>query len=582
MSVVGTAGHVDHGKSTLLERITGRDPDRWEEEKQRGLTIDLGFVWTTLPSGRQVSFVDVPGHERFIKNMLAGIEAIDLALLVVAADEGWMPQTEEHVAVLDLLEIRSAIVAITKTDRVDADLVELAALETSERLEGSTLQGSAVIPVSAVSGAGIDELVAALDQQLGDEAEGDDPHLWVDRKFSVSGVGTVVTGTLLGGATRQGAELQPYPGGQTVRVRGIESHEMPLAAVGPGRRVALNLAGDTESIGRGTLLARPDSRRPTDRLLAKVEAARHTDGIPDRGSFHVHTGTAAVPARLRWLGGGTALIRLDTPVPLRYGDRFIIRDSGRRAVVAGGSVTDPRPGKKGQEVRQSAGVTTDLTPGQAADALLEVRGVANQQELTADTGGTPSRGVSSGDDWLSTGRHHQLGKRIDSAVAAYHDEYPLRPGLPLATLASQLNVSRAIAQHLVESSSNLSLTEGVVAVGDRTTTLTPEQEDAWSRAEERLVDSGFNPPRLAELAVDPELVHSLVRQGRLVQISEDLVYLPETIERLVGEIRDMPGEFTVADFRDKLEVSRKYAVPILEWADGQAMTIRTGDKRRAR
>src|SRR5690606_12205606 len=254
MTVIGTAGHVDHGKSTLLQAITGRDPDRWEEEKRRGLTIDLGFVWGKLPSGREISFVDVPGHERFIKNMLAGIEAIDAALFVVAADEGWMPQSEEHLAVLDLLDVRRGVVALTKADLVDDELLELVTLEVHERLEGSSLEGAPVLAVSSRTGDGLDDVIAALDAIGIDGEAGDDPRLWIDRRFTVSGAGTVVTGTLLGGPLRVGDILHVHPGHVRVRVRALESHEREHQRVDPHRRVAVNLADAPEHLARGAML----------------------------------------------------------------------------------------------------------------------------------------------------------------------------------------------------------------------------------------------------------------------------------------------------------------------------------------
>ncbi|MGH3649482.1 MAG: selenocysteine-specific translation elongation factor, partial [Acidimicrobiia bacterium] len=244
MPLIGTAGHVDHGKSTLIQRITGRDPDRWAEEKRRGLTIDLGFAWTTLPDGTEVSFVDVPGHEKFLKNMLAGIEAIDVALFVVAADEGWMPQSEEHLAVLDLLEVGRGVVALTKVDLVEEDLAELAAAETADRLAGTSLEASEIIPVSGMTGEGVSDLLDALVAQMPDShVAGSRPRLWVDRSFTLPGAGTILTGTLLDGALSVEDVVEVYPTGNLGRVRAIQSHEKSHQRIGPGRRVALNVSG---------------------------------------------------------------------------------------------------------------------------------------------------------------------------------------------------------------------------------------------------------------------------------------------------------------------------------------------------
>ncbi|MFZ0012617.1 MAG: selenocysteine-specific translation elongation factor, partial [Acidimicrobiia bacterium] len=259
MPVVGTAGHVDHGKSTLIQRITGRNPDRWVEERERGLTIDLGFAWAILPDGPEVSFVDVPGHERFLKNMLAGIEAIDVALFVVAADEGWMPQSEEHLAVLDLLGVSRGVVAVTKADAVDEDLLELAMAEVGERLEGTSLSSAPIVAVSGRTGDGVPrllgELVAQLPAKPFDEGR---PRLWVDRSFPVAGAGTIVTGTLLDGSLSVDDTVVIAPAGSTARIRGIQSHEKTHDSVGPARRVALNLGGiDHHDIRRGDMLGLP-------------------------------------------------------------------------------------------------------------------------------------------------------------------------------------------------------------------------------------------------------------------------------------------------------------------------------------
>ncbi len=278
MPVVGTAGHVDHGKSTLVRALTGRDPDRWDEEKRRGLTIDLGFAWTTLADGTEISFVDVPGHERFIKNMLAGSEAIDVALFVVAADEGWMPQSEEHLAVLDLLGVSTGVVAITKADRVDDELMEFVTLEVEEKLAGTSLAGSPSIAVSPVSDQGMEELrtalataVAAAGPHLIDIGR---PRLWVDRSFTITGAGTVVTGTLLDGPLTTGDQLEIWPGSLEARVRGLQSHEREHHRVEPHNRVAVNLVGfERAEVTRGAMLGRPDDWQQTNTVLVRIEAA---------------------------------------------------------------------------------------------------------------------------------------------------------------------------------------------------------------------------------------------------------------------------------------------------------------------
>ena len=578
MSVVGTAGHVDHGKSTLLRVITGRDPDRWDEEKRRGLTIDLGFVWTTLPSGREVSFVDVPGHERFIKNMLAGIEAIDVALFVVAADEGWMPQSEEHLAVLDLLGVRRGVVALTKTDRVDDELVELATLEILDRLEGTSLSEAPVIPVSAPTGRGVDELIEALDDLLPEPEQGSDPRLWIDRRFTAAGAGTVVTGTLLGGPLAVGDTLVTYPGEDEVRVRTLESHEEPRDHVEPHRRVAAGLVGAPDDLDRGAMLGRRGRWRITDRFTATLRTARYVEELTDRGAFQVHMGSAAVPARLRLLDDG-AVVTLARGLPARYGDRFILRETGRRAVVGGGQVLDPSPPRRGKALRTAAGLAAGLTPVEAANALLDLRGSDRIDRLEAETGDRPTHGLAIGSMVVTQEHARSLEQRAVTEVDEFHGTNPLRPGIPAATLASRIGAELELVTILVETSDRLETDGNVVWRVGHSTELSPAQQRSWEKARSLLASSGLSAPRASELPLDREVLYGLIRSGDLIQISEDLVYLPETVDALRRAISAMPDGFTVADFRDALEISRKYAVPILEWSDREGLTRRRGDLR---
>lgn len=581
MSVVGTAGHVDHGKSTLLQALTGRDPDRWAEEKERGLTIDLGFVWARLPSGREVSFVDVPGHERFIKNMLAGIESVDVALFVVAADEGWMPQSEEHLAVLDLLGVERAVVALTKIDRVDDDLVELATLEVLESLEGTTLASSPVIPVSATEGTGLDTLIETLDSLVEDPPAATEPRLWVDRRFTISGAGTVVTGTLLGAPIAIGDTLVSYPGGNELRVRGIESHEQALETVEPHRRVALNLAGETGNLKRGSMLGLADRWLPSPRFTASLRTARYVDELGEKGAYQVHIGSVAVPARIRPVSSG-ALVTLDRAVPVRYGDRFILRETGRRAVVGGGVVLDPDPPRRGRRLAASADLRTGLDPTAAANELVTLRRTDTPGRILAHTGASPSEGATVGPSVISPAELGRLEGAALAAVSGFHTQAPLRPGLPLATLASQLRVDSEVAEFVVLRIADLRLTEGVVAESSHSLALTAEQEQAWENARSVLAEAGLTPPRIGDLSLDPELVHALARRGDLVAVSDEFLYLTDQIEEITRAIGAMEDGFTVADFRDRHGLSRKYAVPLLEWADKTGLTKRQGDRRSPR
>jgi selenocysteine-specific elongation factor len=354
--VVGTAGHVDHGKSALIQALTGTDPDRLAEEKARGLTIDLGFAWSTLPSGREVGFVDVPGHERFVHNMLAGVGGVDCALFVVDASEGWRPQSAEHLAILDLLGIPAGVVALTKVDLVDEATRDRVAAEVADRLAGTTLAGAALVPTAAPSGLGLDALAAALDETLNRLAEPPDrgrPRLPVDRVFTMRGSGTVVTGTLSGGTLRADGEAELLPAGRRVRIRGLQAHGRPLDRASPARRVAVNLAGvATGQVARGDVLALPGQWRATRTADCRLRCLAGAPApLGGRGAFLVYAGAAETVARLQPLDaaevrpGTDALVRLhlERPLVLDVFEPLVLRDSGRDETVGGGLVLDPFP-----------------------------------------------------------------------------------------------------------------------------------------------------------------------------------------------------------------------------------------------
>ena len=588
MPVIGTAGHVDHGKSTLTLALSGRDPDRWDEEKRRGLTIDLGFAWTDL-DGIDVSFVDVPGHERYSKNMLAGIESIDVALLVVAADEGWMPQSEEHLAVLDLLEVDSAVVALSKTDRVDADLVELGTLEIEERLAGTTLAGSPIVPVSAMTGEGVENLRRALRASVAAVAPLDvgRPRLWVDRSFSASGAGTVVTGTLLGGAVATDDRMVLHPGEAECRIRGIQSHETTLESVEPQRRVALNLGGvSVTEIERGAMLGRAGHWRPTERLAVSLRTARYVEELSDRGAYHLHVGSGAWPVRLRTIDDGAAVFDLPRPLPLAAGDRFILRDTGRRMVVAGGRVLDPAPPPvaKLRSALPMLLAALDSTPDAKASALLEARGRDTSANLAADSGGgSPEAAVTAGSSVMTESAASALVTALERLVADYHRQNPLRPGLPSAEATSRLRVDPETLTTLIDRSSRLTIDGSAVRSHAFTGVRSEAQEQAWQRTRRQLAEAGpAAAPRVEELELGIELVHALAREGELVRISEEFVFLPSQVDELLEAIGSFTEPFTVSQFRERSGLSRKYAVPFLEWADRAGHTVRQGDARRPR
>jgi selenocysteine-specific elongation factor len=358
LRVVATAGHVDHGKSSLIARLTGMDPDRWEEEKRRGLTIDLGYAWCELPSGREVGFVDVPGHERFIANMLAGVGPVRLVLFVVAANAGWRQQSEEHLAILDVLGVAGGVVALTKRDLVDEDALDLAEEEIRERIEGTVLSGARVVRVSAETGEGLDEMRTALDELLASAPPPADERarLFVDRVFTIAGAGTVVTGTLGGDRLVVGEEVELYPRGKTARIRSLQTHNRNENRADPVTRVAANLAGTGRTeLARGDVVGAPSAWRPTtvfDGVLRPVRGLPHP--ITPRGAFKIYAGAAETDARLRIFGGTRleageeAFVRITTarPLVLDVFDRFVLRESGRQETLGGGSVLDPAPPRR--------------------------------------------------------------------------------------------------------------------------------------------------------------------------------------------------------------------------------------------
>ncbi len=584
MPIIATAGHVDHGKSTLIKALTGRDPDRWSEEKERGLTIDLGFAWQQIGSF-DVGFVDVPGHERFIKNMLAGMGAIDVALFVVAADEGWMPQTEEHLAVLDLLGIGHGVIALTRVDLADGDTIDLTELEILERVEHTVLADWPIVRVSPITATGMDDLRRALDDQLqaaGEPTDRGRPRLWVDRSFHISGAGLVVTGTLAEGSVSAGDELTLWPGETPVRVRGLQHHDTPVDSIRPGSRAALNLTG-TENVGRGMLLARPGSVSTSSRLLASLHTVRALEEeLTARGAYHLHLGSGSWPIRLRILEPGVGMIQTRSAVPVRCGDRFILRETGRRAVIAGGVVIDPHPPRWG---KQAAAAAPNLlaalsdSPDHVADVLLSIRGTAQLADLQRDSGGgKPTTSYTTGSLAMADSAAHRLVDQVTEIAERFQQDHRLRPGIPKAELATTLGRDVDSIALVV------SATEGLV--DDGATIRTAEFDPGMSTAEEKawqaarlMLRAGLAVPRADQLGLDRELLHALIRENQMIRVSPDLVYLPEQIETITTALRTMDGEFTVADFRDLIDVTRRQAVPLLEWFDTQGITRRNGDTR---
>jgi selenocysteine-specific elongation factor len=611
--VVATAGHVDHGKSSLILRLTGIDPDRLAEEKRRGLTIDLGFAWATLPSGREIGFVDVPGHERFVRNMLAGVGPVRLVMFVVAADEGWKPQSEEHLEIVDVLGAAGGVVALTKSDLVDAETLEIAELEVRERLAGTALADAPIVACSAATGDGLDRLAAALDEMMANAAPPEQNgrvRQFLDRVFSIRGSGTVVTGTLTGGPLAVGDEVEIFPTGRRARVRGLQSHKRALDHAWPVARVAVNLVGiEREDLERGDVLGRPGSWRPTSVFEARVRPVRGLDHpLTGRGAFKLYAGSAERDARIRLLGGtrvepgerdgGFVRVRLSAPLVLEPGDRFVLRESGRRETVAGGTVLDTeppsRPGADAvRRLRRREGASREDLP----TLVVAERGAVRATDLTALIGRSPAAvdgATRSGAWWVATDLLDGVRASVAGGLEAFHRDHPLLAGDDLAnarrSAAAVVEGSgRTADPGLVEAMLDALEREGLLVREGSEVRLSMHRVALEDRADEvdRLVaavaEREPSPPSIADLAAEGfprEMVEAAARAGRLVRVSPELVFTPglvDTAREAIGEAG--PGGITVSAFRERLGTSRKYALPLLEWFDTQGVTRRRGDVR---
>ncbi|MCB8978346.1 MAG: selenocysteine-specific translation elongation factor [Ardenticatenaceae bacterium] len=622
MYVIGTAGHVDHGKSTLVEALTGIDPDRLAEEKAREMTIDLGFAWLQLGDGEtqaEVGVVDVPGHRDFIENMLAGVGGIDVALFVVAADEGVMPQTREHLAILDLLEVRGGVVALTKTDLIadDPDWLELVMLDLGEVLQGTALADAPIIPVSAKTGAGITELKQVLWQKLADAPPRPDngrPRLPIDRIFTLSGFGTVVTGTLIDGRFHLGDTVEIQPTGLKGRIRGLQTHKTKLEVARPGSRVAINLTGiDKDDLARGHIVAAPGVIGHTILFDASY---RHlpdaTKPLKHNSTVKLFVGAAELLARVRVLGseriepGQTGWLQLATtePVAVARGDRFILRRPSPGETIGGGRVLDPHPGRRHRRFRpETVERLKTLAQGTPAELLLQtVRRLepTSEQNLLQTVGLDGATAVAALAELLENGQVVRLEQQIISQagwqtlvsqltqlVADFHKSYPLRLGIPREELRSRLKLKAAVFNPLMaQAAAENLLTEAgtlVHAPGHEVRFSPPQQAkiDALLREFSRL---GINSPSVKEskTAVGEDVYFALVDLGELKPISADVVYDQITYERLITRLMaelEAKGSLNAAGVRDLLDTSRKYAIGLLEHLDERRITRRVGDDR---
>lgn len=613
MFVLGTAGHIDHGKSVLVRALTGIDPDRLREEKERGMTIDLGFAWLKLPSGQEVGIVDVPGHERFIKNMLAGVGGVDLALLIVAANEGVMPQTREHLAILDLLGINKGIVAVTKKDLVDDEWLSLVKIEIEELLAPTALSQAPVVAVSAVTGEGLADLISAIDELLGSiepKKNFGRPRLPVDRVFTIAGSGTIVTGTLVDGSLTVGQEVEIVPSGLRSRLRGLQTHKARLDTAIPGSRVAANLVGVAKSqLQRGDVLTKPGWLIPTTMLTVQLRLLPHLHRpMPHNATVSFHTGATEAMAKVRLLereelqpGGTTwAQLSLRKPVALVTGDHFIIRSS--MDTLGGGEVVESRARRYRRfrpAIIQSLRVKEHGTTEEVIMAILEAKQPlelpallaqcdlpAVEIQLAIESLIQQSRviGIGQGEHrlLLTAPGWERLTQKVITELQDYHRRFPARLGMPKVELSSRLKAgayASAILPRLL--GEGVVIEDGVaIRLPAHRVQLTQSQQAKIDVFLQSLAQSPYTPP--SELIPGSDLLNLLIEQHQVVKVSDDVVF-PTTaynqmVERITAHLKSS-GKVTVAEVRDMFKTSRKYALALLEHLDEIKITRRVGDER---
>jgi selenocysteine-specific elongation factor len=614
--VFGTAGHIDHGKTTLVRALTGRDTDRLPEEKARGISIDLGFAPLTLPSGRTAAFVDVPGHERFVRNMVAGVHGMDAVMLVVAATEGVMPQTVEHLAILDFLGLSHGLVALTKADLVEADWLELVEADTREALEGSFMAAAPILPVAAPTGQGVAEVRRELDRMAAQVPKRDASgvlRLPIDRVFTIRGFGTVVTGTLTRGSLTVDDAVELLPAGIAARVRGLESHGQSVRRVAAGQRVAVNLAGvNRGDVERGQVLTRPGQLTSTTVAAVRLTLLRGAAPIRHRARVHVHAGTAEVLARVYFwdreaLSGGEAWaeLRFERPVVIQRGDRVLVRTYSPVTTAGGGMVAEVGVHHRRREENLLARMELELSGDPVAIAISRVDArpaPMDVSELARSVGMAPKdlwdalqghpeaflldpRWV-----WTASARD-RMAEELLRQVRAYQRDRPLRPGWPRERQkASFPGFDARLFGQLVEGFPALVLDGEFVRTPDFRVEVAGQAEESRQRILDRLADAGLEPPEvkdlLRDLAGDEEsrrdLLEWLVATGELVRVDENLVVsgqaYREAVDRVRAAIRER-GPLGTAELRDCLKTSRKFAVPLLERMDDDRVTRREGDVR---
>jgi selenocysteine-specific elongation factor len=628
--ILGTAGHIDHGKTALVKALTGVDTDRLKEEKERGITIELGFASLALPGGVTLGIVDMPGHEKFIDHMVAGASGIDLVLLVVAADEGVMPQTREHLDICTLLGIRAGVVALTKVDLVDAEMEELAREDVRGLLQGTFLEGSPIISFSAVTGRGTQDLVAAIEAAAGRAQEKRSegfPRLPVDRVFTMKGFGTVLTGTLLSGTLRVGDTVEILPGGHRAKIRGIQTHNRPVEESRAGRRTAVNLQGiDKAMVRRGDILVEPGRFRPSYMLYAYLEGVPHLQKpLADRTRLMFHWGTTKVYCRIVLVGsssippgeGAMVQVRLEKPVFPVFGDRFIVRDFSTNRTVGGGIVLDPHaPKHKKKAEAEILPWLGRLRNGRLEDRLLyfvwkEGFTGASSTELAAvtnlplsETSSALRALVEKGDlvvidpeeeRCVTEGRSKEVREAILSELSAYHREHPSQIGPLKEELRARLpeRISEKLYQHslaTLAARGDIVVEREKIRLASHTVSLDAESLQTEQRVTDLLKAARLQPPSFKELCEQLQckaqtlrpLLEHMAETGKAVKVSEDLFFHPDEIERLTKDlVRHLKekGRIETQEFKALSDTTRKYTIPLLEYFDRVRITLRVGEHR---
>ena len=640
MRVIGTAGHVDHGKSTLVEALSGVHPDRLKEEREREMTIDLGFAWFTLPGGDEVGIVDVPGHRDFIENMLAGIGGIDAALFVIAADEGVMPQTREHLAILDLLEIQGGVIALTKIDLIDdIDWLDLVEEDIRQVCAGTVLEDAPIIRVSARTREGIENLISAIEECLVNRPErlnSGKPRLPVDRVFTIPGFGTVVTGTLCDGNLRVGDEVEIQPNGLKGRVRGLQTHKKKEDISVPGNRTAMNISGITvDQIKRGDVVTHPGNYRSTGRIDASFRLLRDvSQPLRHNTEVKLFVGAAEMLAMVRLLGSDELLpgqegwIQLETkqPVMVVRGDRYILRRPSPGETLGGGEIIDPHP--KGRYKRFAVQTITrleTLAQGTPEDILLHainslgaatVREIIQASHIEQEVATTSLHSLITSGQVIDFDTHqatsgketgliaeHQLSDLIASKVLVeqttekairelnqFHQAYPLKAGMPREELKSRLKLTprvfNALVQRMVDEKF-VNEAGPLVLLPTHKITFSLQQQKAVDLLLAQFAAAPYSPPTIKECQtqVGEDVYHALVEQGALIPVSQEVVFHKSGYERMVADVQQVlqnDGFISAGQMRDHWDTSRRYVLAFLEYLDRIGITVRDGDIRRLR